>query len=131
MVTLSKTIHFICGMPRSGSTILGNILAQNPRFHVTPTSALIDLLAGMRSAFDKIPDFRAALDEDAKMGAIHVCPVRYSSSHAFPNQRLKGSGNVLVTMQPRVNALTLIKTKRFVKGFLRVPHRQYCRCLVS
>ena len=22
-------------------------------------------------------------------------------------------------------------TKRFVKGFLRVPHRQYCRCLVS
>ena len=32
-----KTIHFIAGMPRAGSTILGNILAQNPRFHVTPT----------------------------------------------------------------------------------------------
>ncbi len=65
-----KTIHFISGMPRSGSTILGNILAQNPRFYVTPTSGLVDLLAGIRTGYDKIGDFRAAPNEQAKMGAI-------------------------------------------------------------
>jgi sulfotransferase len=70
MSTIPRTIHFISGMPRSGSTILGNILAQNPRFYVTPTSGLVDLLAGMRTGYDKIGDFRAAPNEGAKMGAI-------------------------------------------------------------
>ena len=38
---MEKTFHFIAGLPRSGSTLLANILAQNPRFHFhfTPTHA--------------------------------------------------------------------------------------------
>src|SRR3954469_64456 len=51
-----KSIHFIGGMPRAGSTILGNILAQNPRFHVTPTSGVIEALLTLRTAFDQIAD---------------------------------------------------------------------------
>ncbi|MBE1162390.1 sulfotransferase family protein [Dyella acidiphila] len=30
---MGKTIHFISGLPRSGSTLLSAILGQNPRFH--------------------------------------------------------------------------------------------------
>ena len=70
MAITPKAIHFIAGMPRSGTTILGNILAQNPRFYVTPTSGLVELLGGMRNNFDKIGDFRAAPNEEGKMGAI-------------------------------------------------------------
>ena len=33
-----ETIHFITGLPRSGSTLLGALLRQNPRFHVSMTS---------------------------------------------------------------------------------------------
>src|SRR5436190_21606198 len=66
----AKTIHFISGMPRAGSTILSNILAQNPRFHVTPTSGLIEALLALRTAFDEIADFRAAPNEAAKMAAV-------------------------------------------------------------
>lgn len=65
-----KTIHLITGMPRAGSTLLGNILLQNPRFHVTPTSGLIELIAGMRTNFDKISDFRTAPNEEGKVGAM-------------------------------------------------------------
>jgi sulfotransferase len=65
-----KTIHFIAGMPRAGSTILGNILAQNPRFHVTPTSGLIEALLALRTSFDQIPDFKAAPNEEGKMAAV-------------------------------------------------------------
>lgn len=65
-----KTIHFIAGMPRSGSTILGNVLAQNPRFHVTPTSGLIEALLALRTSFDQIADFKAAPNEAGKMAAI-------------------------------------------------------------
>src|SRR4026208_1819083 len=65
-----KTIHFIAGMPRAGSTLLGNILAQNPRFHVTPTSSLIEALLGMRNKFTHLPDYKAAPNEAGKMAAV-------------------------------------------------------------
>ena len=37
-------IAFQSSLPRSGSTLLSNIVGQNPNFHVTPTSGLLDLL---------------------------------------------------------------------------------------
>ena len=40
-----KTIHFCGGLPRSGSTILMNILQQNPRIFTTGTCALADLIS--------------------------------------------------------------------------------------
>lgn len=40
-----KTIHFCGGLPRSGSTILMNILQQNPRLFTTGTCALPDLIS--------------------------------------------------------------------------------------
>src|SRR4051812_45917309 len=67
---LPKTIHFLAGMPRAGSTLLGNILAQNPRIHVTPTSGLIDPLLVLRDKFNSSPDYKAAPNEAAKMGAV-------------------------------------------------------------
>jgi sulfotransferase len=39
-----KTLLFLSGLPRSGSTLLGSILSQHPEIHVTPTSPLSDLL---------------------------------------------------------------------------------------
>lgn len=40
----NKKIYFLSGLPRTGSTLLGSILAQNPEIHVTPTSPLYPLL---------------------------------------------------------------------------------------
>jgi len=37
-------MYLVNGMPRSGSTLLCNILAQNPKFHSTGTSALVEIL---------------------------------------------------------------------------------------
>ncbi len=45
----TKAIHFISGLPRSGSTLLCNILAQNPEFHTTPTSACHDIMFVVRN----------------------------------------------------------------------------------
>ena len=38
-----KTYYFLSGIARSGSTLLGSILNQNPEFYVSPTSPLLDL----------------------------------------------------------------------------------------
>ena len=37
-------LYFLSGLPRSGTTLLASILAQNPRFHCSATSALISLV---------------------------------------------------------------------------------------
>jgi sulfotransferase len=70
MSTDRKSIHFIGGMPRAGSTLLANILAQNPRFHVTPTSGLIDALLELRNKFNQLPDFKAAPNEAGMMASV-------------------------------------------------------------
>lgn len=44
-----RTIHFVCGLPRSGSTLLCNLLAQHPDVHTTPTSACHEALFVVRN----------------------------------------------------------------------------------
>lgn len=41
-------LHFVSGLPRSGSTLLMQVLAQNPNHYVTPTSGLIDVFLTAR-----------------------------------------------------------------------------------
>ncbi len=70
-----KKIYFMSGLPRSGSTLLANILAQNPRFHATSTSGVLDLISGIRNQWDNIIEFKATPNDEAKkrvmIGALH------------------------------------------------------------
>lgn len=63
---MKHKLHFISGLPRAGSTLLANILAQNPRFHATSTSGVLDLISGIRNQWDNIQEFQATPDDDAK-----------------------------------------------------------------
>ena len=45
-------------VPRSGSTLLQNIIGQNPDFYVTPTSGLAPLLISSFSSFSQNKTFR-------------------------------------------------------------------------
>ena len=57
---MSRSIHFISGLPRSGSTLLCNILAQNPELHSTPTSACHEALFTLRNAWGEWVEHKAA-----------------------------------------------------------------------
>lgn len=54
-----KRIVFNSSLPRSGSTLLQNILAQNPRIYASPTSGLLELLFTSRAHFSRLPEFHA------------------------------------------------------------------------
>jgi sulfotransferase len=64
-----KTIHFIAGLPRSGSTLLANILAQNPRFQATATSGILEILFLVRNAWDNVSEFRAMTNPEESEAA--------------------------------------------------------------
>jgi sulfotransferase len=54
-----KEVFYQSSLPRSGSTLLQNIIGQNPDFYVTPTSGLMELLYGARAAFTHAKEFKA------------------------------------------------------------------------
>jgi sulfotransferase len=72
-------IFFQSSLPRAGSTLLQNILGQNPDFYVTPTSGVLELLYQSRNAFTTSDEFKATTDEERDLkawrgycnGAIH------------------------------------------------------------
>jgi len=48
-----QEVLFMSGFPRAGSTILMNILNQNPKFHGTPTSGLISSVMQLKENWGK------------------------------------------------------------------------------
>lgn len=69
---LNKQYYFVSGLPRSGSTLLCNILAQNPRFSTTSTSGIMDVIFGVRNNWDKMVEFQASPNEPAKLRVMRA-----------------------------------------------------------
>jgi len=66
MPTTPPKIFYQSSMPRAGSTLLQNILAQNPAFYVTPTSGLLELVFGARLNYTNSAEFKAQDSTDMK-----------------------------------------------------------------
>ncbi len=58
-----KKIFFQSSLPRAGSTLLQNIMGQNPEFYVTPTSGVLELLFGARINYTNGQEFKAQEEE--------------------------------------------------------------------
>lgn len=54
-----KKIFYNGSFPRSGSTLLQNVLAQNPSIYSTPTSGVIRLINSSRQVYTQGPEFLA------------------------------------------------------------------------
>ena len=50
----AEKIYFLSGLPRSGSTLLGSLIGQDPNFTVTPTSPILDILCGANNILDMV-----------------------------------------------------------------------------
>jgi sulfotransferase len=110
---MNKTYYFIAGVPRSGSTLLANILAQNPLFETTGTSTIYLVLQLIREHWDKL--FAATPNEQMKIdvlrGILDSCyarstrPIVFDKSRAWPTMIemleiiLQGRVKILVTVR--------------------------------
>lgn len=66
----------MAGLPRSGSTLLQNILAQNPRFHATPTSNTAQVVDGIRKSWlSHVPSWVVdeETDQQQMLGTLSGC----------------------------------------------------------
>lgn len=68
-----KKIFFQSSLPRSGSTLLQNILAQNHELYATPTSPLHDYITMLREVYTNNPNVLAQNEEEMKIAFRNMC----------------------------------------------------------
>jgi len=66
----TAVLHLMAGLPRSGGLLLSNLLAQNPRFHVTTPGGILAALLLVRNEWNKMPVFRASPNEAGKLRVL-------------------------------------------------------------
>lgn len=64
--------HVVTGVPRSGSTLLCNILNQNPAFHSSSTSPLPGLIGSIVQVVSTSDEIKAALANDAEGTTVRL-----------------------------------------------------------
>lgn len=83
---MGAIVHFVSGMPRAGSTLLMNILAQNPRFGVTATSGLYEIVRTVKVQWERIAEFRAMSEQKSRQAKVAVLGGMIHSFHALFEQ---------------------------------------------
>jgi sulfotransferase len=63
---MANQFHFISGLPRSGSTLLGAVLRQNPRFDAGMTSPVGSLLGALQAHFSAGSEFGPVVEVDVR-----------------------------------------------------------------
>jgi sulfotransferase len=106
--------HFLSGLPRSGSTLLGSILNKSPAVYVSPTSPVLDLLCKTEETFQTLEQqytiwenykhnlFRSIIRDSYPQHKIHV----FDKHRGWPrniniaNQYLNRPFDGIVTIRP-------------------------------
>jgi len=70
---MEKQIYFQSSLPRAGSTLLQNVMGQNPNFYVTPTSGTLELLFAARAQYSNSLEFKAQDAETMKKAWLSFC----------------------------------------------------------
>lgn len=68
-----EKIFYNATLPRSGSTLLQNLLAQNPDIYASPTSGLIELINAAKVPYTERPEFAALDSQLVKKGFLNFC----------------------------------------------------------
>lgn len=68
-----EKLFYQSSLPRAGSTLLQNILAQNPDIYATPTSGMLELLYGARANYTNGAEFKAQDSELMKKAFLSFC----------------------------------------------------------
>jgi sulfotransferase len=69
---MQNGIHFISGLPRSGSTLLASILRQNPRFHAEMSSPVGGMFMALQGSMSRRNEGSVFIDEGQKRAVLRA-----------------------------------------------------------
>jgi sulfotransferase len=119
-LTLDNGLHFISGLPRSGSTLLAGLLRQNPRFHAAMTSPVGYIFMSMQTAVSRKNETALFLDDDQKRALLKG--VFVNAYHAIHPHRVVVDTNriwcsklpVLAELFPRARMICCVRNVSWI-----------------
>lgn len=128
---MSKQLIFVSGLPRAGSTLLMNLLAQNPQVHSTATSGLHEIMY-ISKGFFKSEEFRSLKDplEGERMFLDYHRAGLLSAFDTLTERPVVADkcrswiGSIALTLQIFPDAKFLVPV-RDVRGVLSSMEKQY------
>jgi sulfotransferase len=109
---MKKTIHFIAGLPRSGSTLITNILKQNPKVHGEAVSSLSSIFGSINASWSNLEPNQEYNNVQAKVGVLKSVLQGYYSHIDKPIIVDKDRG--WIPLLPQVEAVLDCKIKVIV-----------------
>jgi len=129
-----KGFNIITGIPRSGSTLLCNILSQNPAFFAGATSPLPEIIGAMIVKFSTSPEIQGALMRDRiktqnKLAAmIHgAIDAWYFDQDKIVFDKSRGwsfNANLLHELYDDIKIIVTVRDLRAVFGSIEKQHRK-------
>ena len=97
-------LHFIAGLPRSGSTLLAALLRQNPRLHAGMTSPVGSLFGALLHTMSQASEGAVFIDDDRRQALLRaVFDAYYHRIH--PEKLVFDTNRVWCTRLPALAAL--------------------------
>ena len=112
---MDNGIHFISGLPRSGSTLFAAILGQNPRFHAGMSSPVGSLAIALQRNMSNENDMAVFIDNERRTNILRALfPAYYQAIHphkvVFDTNRLWCSKMPLIThLFPKAKVIACIR----------------------
>ncbi len=106
-------VHFISGLPRSGSTLLSALLRQNPRFHAGVTSPVAGLVTSLVAQMSGISEFAPFFDGARRRAVLHgvfdsyygeVQPVVFDT-----NRNWTAKAPIALELYPRAKFICMVR----------------------
>jgi sulfotransferase len=110
-VAVTDQLHFISGLPRSGSTLFSAILRQNPSFYAAMSTPLGGLYLNMLDAISEKNEFAMFIPEKKKPELL------LSLFHTYYRERLEQGHTIFDTNRlwcAKANALAVLFPKSYI-----------------
>ena len=131
---MQQTIFYQSSLPRAGSTLLQNIMGQNPLIHVTPTSGMIDLMLGTRIGYNGNKEAQAGDKDMWREGFYAYCREGFKGytknltdkPYIIDKNRAWGSYYPLLSkINPNPKILFMVRDLRAVFASMEKKFRQH------
>ncbi len=125
-----RQIHFISGLPRSGSTLLAGILRQNPRFHAEMTGPLGGVLLQAFRSMGPGNEFAGTISQDQKRRMLHGLVSGYYAEYPqaevlFDTNRVWCSQlPLLAELFPDAKVIACVRNPAWIVDSLEQLHRR-------
>ena len=101
---MDDRLHFIAGLPRSGSTLLSGILRQNPRFHAGMTGPVGAMYMALEGAMSRRNEAAVFINDEQRRAVLKGLFASYYGG-AAPDQVIFDTNRMWCTKLPALSQL--------------------------